>query len=201
MLDLDEKLLDYIDRQTELTGFPPSVRDIQIALDIKSTSTVHTHLRRLQQQGKLIKIDGKRRALRVAHHERPEPGTVSSDVIPFLVRVTEGVPLLSPVNCSGSIAFPTPDKSVDFSTLFCLRIHGDDMKNAGLIDEDIVIVQTGGEYVNGSVVSVLINGAPVVKRFYKENGVVLFQSDNGVRPTIGNESMILGKVITSVRYY
>ena len=75
------------------------------------------------------------------------------------------------------------------------------MKNALLADGDVVIVQAGEECANGSVVAVLINGVPVVKRFYRENGVVLFQSDNGGRPTIGTESMILGKVITSVRYY
>ena len=192
----DNDILAYISDCFEKNGYAPSVRDIQSAFDIKSTSTVHASLARLEKRGLLHKEHGKSRALRV------DQGFGENRRIPIVGRVAAGLPIFADENTDGFIDFPIPEKEYRYNKYFALRVKGESMINAGILNGDILIVKKTDYAENGTIVVAGIGDEATVKRFYKENGHYRLQPENStMEPIITDEVYILGTVTASVRYY
>ena len=187
----------YICESTELNGYSPSVRDIQVALGIKSTATVHSYLNKLEAKGYIQKAQGKSRTLRVETY----PSFPNSTSIPILGQVAAGLPILAQENCEGYIEF-CPPKSALRGELFALKVKGESMIEAGILNGDYVIVNRTNYVDNGDIAVVLIGDEATVKTFYREGGYFRLQPENrDMEPIITKEVYILGKVIANIRYY
>jgi len=205
-LEPKEKLvLDYITDYIVKNGYSPSIRDICTALNIKSTSTVHTCLDRLEKKNYIQKKNGKSRTLRVESalpETMVETEEIRSGSVPILGRVTAGQPILAVENYEGYVQYPAGVCSTPDNDLFALRVSGSSMIDAGILDGDIVIVEKTPTAENGDIVVALIDDEATVKRFYKEDGHFRLQPENKTMlPIIVTSLMILGKVVTSIRYY
>lgn len=211
MIPLEPKeqlIFDYIKENIRKNGYSPSIRDICTALDIKSTSTVHTCLDRLEKKGYIHKENGKSRTLRVDGISRQETKSDSEDRdiafgnVPILGKVTAGQPILAVENYEGFIQYPAGVCALPDNDLFALRVTGSSMIEAGILDGDIVIVEKTPTAENGDIVVALIDDEATVKRFFKEDGHFRLQPENRTMlPIIVTSLMILGKVVTSIRYY
>lgn len=188
----EQKVYDYIVQSIKKNGYAPSVRDICHDLEYKSTSTVHMYINRLEMFGYLSKEDGKSRAVKLAN---------DSNVlaVPIVDTVTAGVPILtseqfdSYVGCVGN--YPTNE-------LFALKIKGNSMVEAGILDKDIIVARKTCYAENGEIVVALIDNEATVKRFFRENGQYRLQPENSeLGPIILDEVLIIGKVISVQRYY
>ncbi len=203
-LDHKEQLIfDYIKENIKKNGYSPSIRDIRTALGIKSTSTVHTYLERLERKGYIQKENGKSRTLRV-EGLMPEDfiPEENSDMVPLIGRVTAGQPILAVENYEGYIQYPAGVTRRPDNDLFALRVSGTSMIEAGIRDGDIVIIEKTSTAENGDIVVALIDDEATVKTFYKEDGHFRLQPENRTMlPIIVNSLMILGKVVASVRFY
>ncbi len=203
-LGLKEQLIfDYIKENIRKKGYSPSIRDICTALDIKSTSTVHICLDRLEKKGYIHKEDGKSRTVRIDGLS-PDEGMEEADglSVPILGKVTAGAPILAVENYEGYIRYPVGLRPLPEGELFALRVSGTSMIEAGILDGDIVIVERTATAENGDIVVALIDDEATVKTFYKEDGHFRLQPENrAMLPIIVTSLMILGKVVTSIRYY
>ena len=206
MIQLEPKeqlIFDYIKENIIKNGYAPSIRDICAALKIKSTSTVHTALDKLEKKGYIRKENGKSRALRIegagVEEELEEEDYLK---VPVLGRVTAGQPILAIENYEGFVHFPKGNRPMPAGELFALRVKGTSMIEAGIMDGDTVIVERTSAAENGDIVVALIEDEATVKTFYKENGHFRLQPENRTMlPIIVTSLMILGKVVASVRYY
>lgn len=201
--DMQAKILAYIQSQIRERGYAPSVREICEAVGLKSTSTVHGHLMRLEKKGLLHRDAMKPRAMglsgRVIPFDEPEP-VDAPDVrrIPVVGRVAAGLPILAEENIEEEL--PLPCAFAGEGELFVLRIRGDSMIEAGILDGDYIVVRSQPEANNGEIVVAMVDDSATVKRFYKENGHFRLQPENSaMEPIIVNEVVILGKVISLLR--
>ncbi|HIQ80373.1 MAG TPA: transcriptional repressor LexA [Candidatus Scatavimonas merdigallinarum] len=186
-----QKILDYI-RECAQEGLSPSVREICKATGLKSTSTVHAHLNTLQERGLISREAKLNRTIRVSG-EKTVP-------VPVLGRVTAGMPVLAVEEIEGYV--PISESVRRGRELFALRIDGDSMINAGILDGDIVVVCKTPVAENGEIVVALIEDEATVKRFYREEGHIRLQPENpAYDPIIVEECMLLGTVVSVVRYY
>ena len=200
LTDREKDILAYIAKILNEKGYSPSVRDIKAALSIRSTSTVHTYLQRLEEKGLLSKETGKSRTLRVDPAYQASIGFNTR--IPILGRVTAGMPILATENFDGYVDFPTVKDSGRTDGLFALRVYGTSMVEAGILDGDVVIVEKTETADSGEIVVAMIEDEATVKTFYKENGHYRLQPENStMQPIIVDSVQILGRVITSLRYY
>lgn len=195
-----EKLFyDYITNTIRSEGYPPSVRDIQQALDVKSTSTVHAYLQRLEEKGYIRKSDRKSRSLRV---NDPLPASQDTARIPLVGTVAAGTPILATQNIERYLDVPAISRALRGSNLFALRVKGESMIEAGILDGDIIVVNRDAEFQNGEIVVALIDDEATVKTYYKENGHFRLQPENStMEPIIVKELSILGKVVSVLRFY
>lgn len=194
---LEQSVYNYISGTIEKLGYAPSVRDIKAAVGIKSTSTVHSYLERLEKKGYIVREQGKSRTIRT--REKQEEPTARK--IPILGQVAAGMPILAVENCEGYIDF-CPTGATLSDELFALRIKGESMIEAGIMNGDCVIVSRTSYVENGDIAVVLLDDEATVKTFYRENGVFRLQPENRtMKPIIVKSVYILGKVIASVRYY
>ena len=195
-----EKLVyDYIYETINREGFSPSVRDIQSHLGIKSTSTVHAYLAKLEEKGYIRKENGKSRTLRIESLKNDGHRNVK---VPLLGKVTAGMPILAVENFEGYIDFPTMNRSYTYNDLFALKVSGESMIEAGILDGDIVVVKKEPAADNGQIVVAMTEDGATVKTFYKENGHFRLQPENSsMEPIIVDEVYILGKVVSVLRYY
>ena len=178
---------DYIDSK----GVAPSVREIGSAMGFSSTSSVQYHINALIKLGYLYKDDNLKRTLRLANN-MPKP-----TFVPLIGTVTAGNPILAFENIEDYI--PIVNKSSD-KKLFALKIKGESMINAAILDGDIVIVEKTPTANNGEIVVAMIDDEATVKRFYKENGHFRLQPENdSFQPIIVDSLTILGKVKTVIR--
>ncbi len=197
----EQLILDYIKENILKNGYSPSIRDIKRDLDIKSTSTVHTYLEKLEKKGYIQKEGGKSRTLRVDSLVAGGEGA-PRPMIPIIGKVTAGMPILALENHEGYIAYPFDKRAVGGRQLFALRVTGTSMIEAGILDGDIVIVEQTRVAENGDIVVALIDDEATVKTFYKENGHFRLQPQNStMAPIIVEELVILGRVIGSLRTY
>lgn len=196
--DTQAKILAYIERATLQKGYPPSVREICEAIGLKSTSTVHGHLIRLEKKGLLYRDSMKPRAISVpADHQAYRSDMVQ---VPVVGQVTAGVPILATENIEDFIALP--QAMVGSGDHFILSVRGESMIGAGILDGDYVIVRKQSTADNGDIVIAMIEDEATVKRFYKENGVFRLQPENPTMdPIIVDELTILGKVVSLYRFY
>lgn len=191
----EQRVYDYIVKTIRERGYAPSVRDIREALDYKSTSTVHMYLGRLEMLGYIVKEEGKSRALRLCDDVQ------GSDGVPVLGRVTAGQPILAVENYEGSIPF-VPHGGYQKENLFALRVQGQSMIDAGILDGDVVIVNRTSYADNGEIVVAMVEDSATVKRFFKEDGHYRLQPENKtMQPIVVKHADILGKVIAVQRYY
>jgi len=198
-LDLGRKqkeILEYIKEEISHKGYPPSVREICQAVGLKSTSTVHGHLERLEQKGFLRRDPSKPRTIEILEEGfyRPE---VNAEIvnIPILGKITAGQPIL---------AFEEYDEffpiSIDYlqtkEETFMLKVKGDSMIEAGILDGDWIIVKKQNTANNGDYVAALLDDEATVKTFYKEKDHIRLQPENAhLSPILTKDVTILGKVI------
>lgn len=201
LTEKEREMLNFITDFTRQNSYPPSVRDIQKGLGIKSTSTVHNYIERLTEKGVLNKSSGKSRSLR--------PGELSPEqksyaTIPLLGKVTAGMPILAVENIEGYLDFPLVKRSYREApgSLFALRVSGESMIEAGIMDGDIIVVQKEDVAENGEIVVAMVEDSATVKAFFRENGHYRLQPRNSnMEPIIVDDCTILGKVISVMRFY
>jgi len=199
--EMQQKILDFLNEQVKLKGYPPSVREICAAVGFKSTSTVHSYLEKLRKEGLIQKDATKPRALKIVRNDKVEedPKSVYSRRemvdVPIIGKVTAGQPILAVENIEDT--FPLPLDFVQGSNAFMLRVQGDSMIEAGIFDRDYILVKQQSTASNGDIVVALIGDEATVKTFYKENGYVRLQPENKYfEPIIVRDNLsILGKVI------
>ena len=207
----EKEILEYMKREITKKGYPPTVREICAAMNIKSTSTAHKDLERLEKKGYIKKDPAKPRALMLTESAMndnetapPLPDVDRADIIdiPIVGRIAAGSPILAEENIDDS--FPVPSRYVS-GTNFMLTIHGDSMIDAGIFDGDYVLVQQQNTAENGEIVVAMIDGfesEATVKTFYKEEGHIRLQPENpSLSPIIVDNAQILGKVKGVFRYF
>jgi len=194
--DNQQRILDFIKSEIQQKGYPPSVREIAQAVGLKSTSTVHGHLQRLEKRGLLHRDAMKPRAMEVTGD--PNFTRNNSTAVPVLGRVTAGTPNLAEENLEDYVAIP--DIMLGDGEHFILLVKGDSMIEAGILDGDYIVVKKQQEARNGEIVVAMIDDSATVKRFYKENGRFRLQPENSsMEPIYTKEVTILGKVISLYR--
>lgn len=182
---------DYLCSTMAERAVPPSVREICAATGLRSTSTVHSHLKSLEALGYITRDAGLNRSIHIV-------GASAAKQVPILGKVTAGLPILAVEDIEGYI--PYPDKSG--KELFALHVDGLSMINAGILDGDYVIAEKTPVAENGEIVVGMIGDEATVKRFYKEKGTFRLQPENpDFEPIISDKITILGKVIAVIRYY
>lgn len=194
--EMKEKILVFISRHTAEKGYPPTVREICNDVGLKSPSTVHGYLDRMKRDGLLEKDDEKTRALRVSVGANIPEYAATEDVltVPVIGTVTAGNPITAFEDVTAT--FPLPMYFAKNKDIFMLKVRGDSMINAGILDGDMVIVQKQADAQNGSIVVALIGDEATVKTFYKEKGYFRLQPENdALEPIIVNSLTILGKVV------
>ncbi len=189
----EQKVLDYIKKFKMENGYAPSVRDVCRDLNYKSTSTVHMYLNRLERFGYISKTDGKSRAI-TFNDEMPKVTAV-----PLVGTVAAGMPILAEENFEGYIGYVGESSSGE---LFALKVKGESMIDAGILDGDLVIAEKTCYAENGEIVVALVENEATVKTFYREDGHYRLQPENvTMKPIIVTEVDIIGKVIASQRSY
>ncbi len=213
-----QKILDFMKEEITTKGYPPTVREICAAIGIKSTSTVHKDIETLVSEGYLKKDPSKPRALMVV-----DPGTRSGHVdaagaalkvapdtlpaniveVPVVGRVAAGEPIFAEQNIEDT--FPLPDRFVNGGNNFMLKVRGESMIEAGIMDGDLILVQETSEARNGEIVVALIEGietGATVKTFYRKNGKIYLTPENKTMgPIIVDDATIVGKVKGVFRYF
>lgn len=196
--DTQQRILDFIKEEVQKRGYPPSVREIGDAVGLKSTSTVHGHLVRLEKKGFLHRDSMKPRAMEVTND--PTFSREGNIMLPVLGRVTAGIPILAEENTEDYIS--VSENMLGDGEHFVLLVRGESMIEAGILDGDYVIVHQQPDAHNGDIVVALIEDDATVKRFFKENGVFRLQPENSaMEPIIVKEVSILGKVTMLYRKF
>lgn len=191
------EILEYIKSQILNKGYPPSVRDICTAVNLKSTSSVHAHLETLEKNGYIRRDPTKPRAIEIIDDNfnltRREVVNV-----PLIGQVAAGQPLLAVENITSY--FPIPAEFVPKEEVFMLKVKGDSMVNVGIYEGDQIIVKKQNTASNGEIIVALVDDSATVKRFYKENGHIRLQPENDfMQPIIVDSCEIIGKVIGLIR--
>ncbi|MEY8410587.1 transcriptional repressor LexA [Lachnospiraceae bacterium 62-26] len=193
------EILEYIKSQILERGFPPAVRDICEAVHLKSTSSVHSHLETLEKNGYIRRDPTKPRAIEILDDSfnfmRREMVNV-----PIIGQVAAGEPILAEQNIENY--FPIPVEYMPNNQTFMLKVKGESMINAGILDEDMVLVEQRSTARNGEMIVALIEDGATVKTFYKEDGVIRLQPENDTMdPIMVTDLQILGKVIGVIRLF
>ena len=186
--DKQEKILSYLNTYMEENGYAPSVREICAAVGLKSTATVSYHLNELKRQGVIEGDSSKRRAISLP--EGRKPGR-----IPVVGVVTAGVPILAVENIEGSVVWEGDP------TCFGLRIKGDSMVGAGILDGDTVVVRPQANADHGDIVIAMLEDEATCKRLHKRDGVWLMPENPAYSPIDGRQAAIIGKVKAVIRVY
>lgn len=196
--DKQQLILQFVKKEIEENGYPPTVREICKAVGLSSTSTVHAHLEVLSKKGYIQKNALKPRALRVlVGGNKPttkETYNAKEMVdIPIVGKITAGAPILAVENIEDT--FPIPVDFVGNSESFMLRVKGESMIEAGILDGDLILVRKQNTANNGEIVVALIDDSATVKTFYKEKNYIRLQPQNSsMEPIIVEDCYILGKV-------
>lgn len=193
------EILEYIKQEILNKGYPPAVREICEAVDLKSTSSVHSHLETLEKNGYIRRDPTKPRAIEIIDDNfnltRREVVNV-----PLVGKVAAGQPLLAVENIENY--FPVPTEFMPNAESFMLTVQGESMINIGILDGDQILVQKQSDANNGDVVVALVEDSATVKTFYKENGHYRLQPENDtMEPIIVDECSILGKVFGVFRFF
>ena len=196
-----QKIYDYIQTFSAEHGYPPSVREIGAAVGLKSPSTVHFHLKGLEEAGVIIKAEGKTRAITLSGTGRPvaEEQDPHADQIPGVGSVAAGSPILAEECIEDYLTFDTQGLSGEH---FALRVRGDSMINVGIFDGDLIVARRCETARNGEIVVALVDDEATVKRFYKENGGYRLQPENdAMEPIYTDHVVVLGRVAALYREF
>ena len=190
---MQQKIYAYIADCIQRQGYPPSVREIGEAVGLKSPSTVHFHLKHLEEAGVISKGSGKGRAITLTAPAVPE------DKVPIVGNVAAGSPILAEECIEDYLTFDTGGRSGEY---FALRVRGESMLNAGILPGDLVVVQRKETARNGEIVVAMIEDEATVKTYSRQNGHVwLLPENDAYEPIDGTYAQILGKVAAVVRRY
>ena len=195
--DTQERILAYIQKEIQVRGYAPSVREIGDAVGLKSTSTVHGHLMRLEKKGLLYRDAMKPRAMGLANMSvaQEEPAVCQ---LPVVGRVAAGQPILAEESIEDFMTLPV--QFIGDGEHFVLRVRGDSMIQAGIFNDDYIVVRKQQHANNGEIVVALVEDEATVKRFFKENGHFRLQPENdAMAPIIVPTVTILGKVTSLLR--
>lgn len=203
--DLTQKQIEillYIKSEIQRQGYPPSVRDICKGVGLKSTSTVHGYLEKIEAKGYIRKDPTKPRAIEIL--ERSEDSIFVSKKtldVPIIGKVTAGAPILAVENIEDT--YPVPLELVEGSDVFMLKVQGESMIDAGILSGDLVLVKRQNSANNGDIVVALLEEEEAtVKTFYKEKNMIRLQPENQFMTAILTKDVsILGKVIGLYRIF
>ena len=197
--DKQRQILEYIKSEILEKGYPPAVRDICQAVNLKSTSSVHAHLETLEKNGYIRRDQTKPRAIEILDEDFNLNRREVTN-IPLIGTVAAGQPILAQQNIENY--FPMPVEMAPNSQCFALRVQGDSMINIGINDGDYVFVKETNSAKNGDLVVALVDDSATVKNFYKENGHIRLQPQNDdMEPIIVQDCKILGQVFGVFRLY
>lgn len=196
-----QKIYDFIKQEIRRTGMPPSIREIMSATEFHSTSSVHLHLNSLERKGYIERPKSKNRCIRVLEEgfyntleDESDKNIPEFSTIPIVGTVSAGLPILASENIDGY--FPIPVDYLPNNDTFMLRIRGNSMINAGIFNNDLVLVNQQPTAENNDIVIALLDDSATCKRFFREDGHVRLQPENDeYEPIIVRNVKILGKVI------
>ena len=196
------QILDYIQATVSERGYPPAVREIGEAVGLSSPSTVHSHLSALVRSGYLRRDPSKPRAIEVIDHRAIEGGLRRAPVrdVPLVGRIAAGSPILAEEDIDE--IYPLPTELVGNDPVFMLRVRGDSMVEAGILDDDYVVVRRQPDAPDGRIIAALIEGEEAtVKRLQRMDGRVILKSENpNYPPMVFTEGVeILGVVVAVLR--
>ena len=190
---MQQKIYDYIASCIREQGYPPSVREIGEAVGLKSPSTVHFHLKHLEEAGVISKGAGKGRAITLIEQSLPE------NQVPIVGNVAAGTPILAQECIEDYLTFDTGGRRGEF---FALRVRGESMLNAGILPGDLVVVRRQPTANNGEIVVAMIDDEATVKTYANRDGHLwLLPQNDAYAPIDGAYATILGKVAAVVRRY
>ena len=196
--DKQKEIYEFLKTYTENKGYPPSVREICEAVSLKSTSTVHGHLKRLEKKGLIKRDPTKPRALEIVELNSTKREMLN---IPIVGKVTAGLPILATENIEDTFSLPLDFIKHD-RELFMLKVTGDSMINAGIREGDLAIIEQTNAALNGEIVVALIENEATIKRFFKEKDSIRLQPENdAMAPIIVDDCSILGKLVGLLRHY
>lgn len=189
-------ILEVIKAFTVENGYPPSVREIGERVGLSSSSTIHSHLKTLERRGLISRDPTKPRALRSEGPNTVPPQEVIT--VPVIGKVAAGTPITAQENIEGE--FSLPASFTRTSDGFMLKVQGDSMRDAAILDGDLILVRPQKNASNGEIVVAMLEGEATVKRFYRENGRVRLQPENStMAPIYANDVSIVGRVEAVVR--
>lgn len=192
------EVYEFLKKYSQEKGYPPAVREICEAVGLSSTSTVHGHLKRLEKKG-LIKRDAtKPRALEIVEFVNRKKEMID---IPIVGKVTAGEPILAVENIEDTFTIPL-NYIKNRNDLFILKVKGESMIDAGILDGDLAIIEKTESVLNGDIVVALIDNSATIKRFFKEKDHIRLQPENKtMSPIIVKDCRILGKLVGIYRTY
>lgn len=194
----EAEILRYIKHSIQSRGYPPSVREIGEAVGLKSSSTVHNYLCKLEEKGLLRRDPTKPRAMEILDDE--SESFKEMVMVPVLGRVAAGIPLLAVENQEDM--FPLPVDFAGRGEFFMLRVKGNSMVEAGILEGDLVLVRRQPSVENGDIVVALLEEEATIKRFFREHGHVRLQPENyQLSPIIVRDVTVLGKVTGLIRKF
>ena len=197
--DKQREILEYIKKEILNRGYPPTVRDICEAVNLKSTSSVHSHLETLEKNGYIRRDPTKPRAIEIVDDNFNLTRREFANV-PLIGQVAAGQPLLAVENIESY--FPIPTEFMPNAESFMLKVKGESMINAGIFDGDNILVEKCDNVHNGDIVVALIDDSATVKTFYKEDGHICLQPENDTMdPIIVPDCKIVGKVFGVFRFW
>ncbi len=192
---MQQRIYDYIAQTIQEQGYPPSVREIGDAVGLKSPSTVHFHLKHLEELGVIGKSAGKGRAITLTE----QPQEPMEDRIPIVGHVAAGTPILAQECIEDYLTFDTGGRTDEY---FALRVRGESMINAGILPDDLVVVRQQRTANNGEIVVALLEEEATVKRFSRRGSEVwLLPENEAYSPIDGRQAQIMGKVTAVIRQY
>jgi repressor LexA len=196
--DLTQKQIEillYIKNEIQRQGYPPAVREICKGVNLKSTSTVHSHLEKLEMKGYIRKDPTKPRAIEILDRDDDFLFVQKKTVdIPIIGKVTAGAPILAVENIEDT--YPVPKDLVEGHDVFMLKVQGESMVEAGILDGDLVLVKEQKSAINGDIVVALLEDEATIKRFFREKNQIRLQPENQfMSPIYTNNVTVLGKVI------
>ncbi len=184
-------ILEYIKKEILSRGYPPSVREICNAVGLKSTSSVHAHLESLEKNGYIHRDPTKPRAIEIIDDEFNLTRREMTN-LPIIGTVAAGTPILAQENIEDY--FPIPTDMAPNNEAFVLKVKGESMVNAGILDGDLIFVEQKNTASNGEIIVALVDDSATVKTFYKEDGHIRLQPENeSMEPIIVDDVQIIGK--------
>lgn len=192
------EIYEFLKKYTEDKGYPPSVREICEAVSLRSTSTVHGHLKRLEKKGLIHRDPTKPRALEISELSMQKREVID---IPIIGKVTAGLPILAVENIEDTFSIPLNFVKSN-NDLFILNVSGESMIEAGIQDGDLAIIEKTEDASNGDIVVALIENEATLKRFFKETDHIRLQPENStMEPIIVKDCAILGRLVGLYRTY